>query len=148
MQVNYVLSSKRFVTISKRFNDKWQPQEEGDTYLCSFNTEAWQSLPQAEYTLSECKECQERYADLSNVFPVGVRRGKTIVDKAPKTCPSISITEEDLSSPAALGGKVLKELTNISQQIFSQEILSEPPRSKLICKPTSKEEKKKQTEKK
>ena len=66
--------------------------------------------------------------------------------------PTISLTKEDLSSPEALGNKVLKDLTNISQQTFNmsgQEVLIETPKSKLICKPTSKEDKKKkkQTEK-
>ena len=125
------------------------------THLSSFNTEAWQSLSQTDrdkHTLSDCKECQERYAELSNAFPVGVRRGKTRVNNRPITCPTINLTKKDLSSPEALGSKVLKELTNISQQIFSktgQEVLAETPRSKLICKPTAKvlKQKKKQTEK-
>ena len=58
LQVNYALASKRFVTISKRFNDKWHPQENRDTFLSTFNTEVWQSLSQDErdrHTLADCK---------------------------------------------------------------------------------------------
>ena len=111
LQVNYVHASKRFVTISKRSNDKWHPQEKRDTFLSTFNTEVWQSLSQDQrdkHTLSDCKECQERYPDLSNAFPAGVRRGKKRVQKLPET---IRLTKEDLSSPQALGSKVLRELT-------------------------------------
>ena len=105
------------MAISKRFNDKWHPQENKDTYLSSFNTVVWQSLSQTDrdkHTLSDCKECQERYAELSNAFPVGVRQGKTRVNNRPITCPTINLTKKDLSSPEALGSKVLKELTSKS----------------------------------
>ena len=55
----------------------------------------------------------------------------------------IQLSKEDLSTPVALGRKVLRELNNISQQVFNrsgQEVLTETPRSKLIFKPTVKEE--------
>lgn len=149
LQVKYSTASKHFVTITRRFNAKWHHQETRTNYLVNFNREAWGSLSQTEknrHTLSSCKACQEEFPQFVNAFPTLAKRGKKSVTKPKKICPTINLTERDLSSPAALGGCVLSELTSISQQLFNktgQEILIETPRSNLTNKPTAKVSKKK-----
>ena len=44
------------------------------------------------------------------------------MEKTPKACPTLNVTKEDLSSPEALGSKVMKNFTNISQQTFQNNM--------------------------
>ena len=71
LQVKYSVASKRFMTITKCFNEKWHPKEKRETYIFTFNNEAWKSLSQAEkdkHTLSGCKACQKKYPEVVNTF--------------------------------------------------------------------------------
>lgn len=108
MQVRYNVASKRFTTISKRFNDKWCPQKKREEYLLTFNIEAWQTLSQEE---------KEKHT-LSRTYQCFAKHGKKRVAIPRKASPSIHFSEEDLSTPVAMGSKVLRELNNISQQVF------------------------------
>ena len=118
-----------------------------DIFLMKFNIEAWKSLTQTEkdkHTLSCCKACQEEFPELENTFPRSAKCGKNKAVQ-PHKCSTISLSTQDLSSSAALGGRILKELTSISQQVFNktgQEVLTETPRSNLIKRPSVKESRK------
>ena len=152
LQVKYTLASKHFVAVAKRFNDKWHPQEIRGVFLAKFNIEVWQSLSQEEkgrHTLSCCKACQQYHPDLTSVFPRSVKRGRKKTVRPYRGSHTISLSKQDLSSPAALGGRVLKELTTISQQVFNktgQEVLTETPRSSLKKSLSAKESKKQRKE--
>ena len=141
MQVKYATASKHFRVVAKRFNDKWHPQEIRSVFLRKFSIEAWKALSPEErgkHSLSTCKGCCEDYPCLSSAFPISVKRGM----QQPKKI--IALTKRDLSSPAALGGRVLKDLSTISTQFFNktgQEVLAETPRSNLIQQPSVKESK-------
>ena len=142
MQVKYATASKHFPVVAKRFNEKWHPQEMRSVFLRTFSIEAWKALSPEErgkHSLSSCKGCCEDHPCLSSAFPRSVKRGMLKPKKI------IALTKRDLSSPAALGGRVLKELSTISTQLFnktSQEVLVETPRSNLIEQPSVKESKK------
>ena len=93
----------------------------------------------AKHAVTSCKTCFENHPCLSSAFPGSVKRGMLEPKKI------ISLTKQDLSSPEALGGRVLKELSTISTQLFNKtgkEVLAETPRSNLIEKPSAKESKK------
>ena len=115
-------------------------------YLSVFSMEAWKALPQEErkeHTLRECRACQEKFPELSKAFPAPTRRGKKAAVVPSKNTHSIQLSQHDLSSPKALGGKVLRELNNISQQAFlksGEEVLVESPKSNIVLKPTANEE--------
>ena len=100
-----------------------------------------------EHTLTHCEACQQHYSLLNSAFPVPARQRKKIAKvSAPQ---SIKLSKGDFSSPQTLGGKVLKELTNISQHAFhktAHEVLVDTPRSKLIQRPTAREERIKRRE--
>ncbi len=58
--------------------------------------------------------------------------------------PSITFSKKDLSSPKHMGRKMLKDLNDITQQVFNksgQEVLAEAPRSTLMLKSTTAERK-------
>ena len=111
-----------------------------EAYLSVFNIQVWKTLSQEErkeHTLRECKVCKEKFATLSNAFPIRSKRKKTIV--LPKKSATIQFSDQDLSTPKALGRNVLRELDNLSQERFQKsgkDILIEAPKSRLICKPT------------
>ena len=146
LQVTYGVAAKRFQAICKIFNNKWHPQETKGAYLSVFSVEAWKVLSQEErekHTLKDCKACSEQFEALSDAFPTSVRRRKKPIE-VPKKSKSVTIklSDEDLSTPRALGQKVLKELNNISQERFhksGEDVIIETPKSHLIRTPTSEE---------
>ena len=95
-------------------------------------------------TLKECRACRERFPALSDAFPIRVgKRKKAIV--VPKKSATIELSLQDMSTPKALGRKVLRELNNISQERFQktgEDVIIETPKSQLIRKPTSEERRK------
>ena len=144
LQITYGLASKCFTAVCKHFNSRWHPQEMRESYLLTFNIEAWKALTQEEkeeHTLTHCEACHKYYSVLNSAFPVPPRQRRKIAKhSAPQT---IKLSKRDFSTPQMLGGKILKELTNISQITFhktAQEVLVDTPRSKLIQRPNESEE--------
>ena len=111
-------------------------------YPSAFSVDALRALSQEEqgkHTLGECKTCGEKFAALSNAFPLP----KRIRKKPAQNGSHNNIYEQDLSTPRALGRKALKELENISQERFQRpgyDVLIETPRSRLVQEPTSAEQ--------
>ena len=98
------------------------------------------------HSVKQCKACREKYSVLTEVFPTPRRRRKTpvAVPRGPNTA-TIQLSEQDLSTPKALGRKVLRELNNISQEKFQksgEEVIVETPKSHLTHKPTSRDQRK------
>ena len=145
LQMTYGIAAKRFQAICRIFNNKWHPQETKGAYLSVFSVEAWKVLSQEErekHTLRESKACSEQFAALNDAFPTSVRRKKPIAVPKKSKSVTIELSNQDLSTPKALGRKVLKELNNISQERFhksGEEVIIETPKSHLIRKPTSEE---------
>ena len=106
-----------------------------EAYLSVFSIDAWKTLSQEErqkHTLKECKVCNEKFAILNNAFPAYVKRGKKPI-AVPKKVVQI------VSTPKALGRKVLRELDNLSQERFQksgEDVLIDAPKSHLVRKPT------------
>ena len=141
LQVSYGVAVKRFQAINKLFNRKWHPQQMKEAYLSVFSIDTWKTLSQEErekHTLKECKVCNEKFAILNNAFPAHVKRGKKPI-AVPKKVVQIEFTGQDMSTPKALGRKVLRELDNLSQERFQksgEDVLIDAPKSHLVRKPT------------
>ena len=126
----------KLVTIKKllkTFNEHWCPQASRITYLDTFSTMKWNALSkaqQAQHTLQKCKACQVDFPELTAAFPT-----KRCTQNMKKT---ITITQDDLSSPAKLGQSVVKQLDIISQQNFgqsAQSVLTSTSKTNLVVNP-------------
>ena len=68
--------------------------------------------------------------------------GTYISTNAQSNSQCISLSDSDISSPRALGRRVLEEITPICQKQFNmspQEVLQSTPKSQLVQKPSSAE---------
>lgn len=134
----YSLASRKFPTISQRFNRRWNPKEVREEYLTTFSVTAWKKLSLEEkqqHTLHKCKACETQYQALSAAFPCKLGNKKK---------PLIFFNEKDLLSPTRFGRKALQELNTLTEENFAkpvQDVLIDTPRSRLSKKPTSDERK-------
>ena len=147
LQVTQKVAANKFAAICRTFNRKWHPQEMKSTYISTFSLENWNALSLEErsrHALRNCTSCSKNFAAFSAAFP----SPKSIIKKPllpqPKST-GIKFCEQDLSSPKALGRKVLQELNTISEERFqmsAKSVLADTPRSHLVLKPTYEERRK------
>lgn len=87
---------------------------------------------------STVRICMKSHPILVKAFPGSTYTSTNVHMNSQCTC--ISLSDSDVSSPRALGRKVLEEITPICQKQFNmspQEVLQSAPKSQLIQKPSS-----------
>lgn len=138
LTTTYTVVSKKFQAITKIFGNKWHPNHAKEEFFNTFDLEQWKSTDPQEkckHTLCGCKECQERHARITHLFPLLHRKKDTA-----KTSPQISFSPKDLSSPPEFGLKLLEAANSISTTHFQkpiQQVISETPWSRMVLKPSS-----------
>ena len=95
-------------------------------------------MEKSEHTLQSCSACCTKHVLLTRSFPD--KRSKRTLTKED---PVIMFNDQDLSSTADFGKKVLSELNVITEEKFKkpvEDVLSETPQSKLVVKLSSQEQ--------
>ena len=111
LQVTQKVAAKKFLPILRLFNRKWHPQEMRKAFSTIFSLDEWKALSEEEkntHTIQNCTVCSEKFTAYSTVFPTPKRRGKKPLPP-PKSTTNIQLLQQDLSSPKALGRKVLSQ---------------------------------------
>ena len=111
----YTVAVKKLPKLLHDFNQRWHPQEQHRCYIDTFSTDSWKALCEKEkqqHTVRNCEICMKSHPILVKAFPGGTY----ISTNAQSNSQCISLSDSDISSPRALGRKVLEEITPICQK--------------------------------
>lgn len=141
LQLSLDIAKKRVRPLLTLFTKKWYPESQKPIFLDTFSLNAWNHLPLEEkhkHSLQQCVACHTQQLSLTRAFPY--KKGKAMLQHEQ---PVIAFNEQDLASPSNLGRKALQQLNNICEDKFKrsvQDVITETPKSKLIRKPSSREQ--------
>ena len=114
LTTTYTVAAKKFIPITRIIsNSRWNSPEAKQTYLETFSSQSWSILNEEEktkHTLRGCKACQIKPA--SALFPSTKHAVKQQIS------PTITIRQEDLTSPETFGARLIEESNHLTKVYY------------------------------
>ena len=139
LKATYSVVSKKFLSITHTFKNKWRPHKTKVVFISKFSPEAWKRLDstvKSGHSLCGCHTCSTVHELESKSFPLSSKAHEKVKPKC--SAISLTFTPNELATPERFGSTLIAKADQVCQEKFQkpvQTVLTETPRSRLVTQP-------------